>query len=113
MLLPSDGAYQIYLYDNMSGGVGYVYDLAKNRWQEWIKKAIKRLWVSEKHNEECIHGCIKCIVTLNTNNILPRKKAYDYLIDNDLSSPEAPKKAKAPKPKPVLSPEERRAKFKK
>ena len=115
MLLPNDGAYQIYLYDNMSGGVGYVYDLAKNRWQEWIKKAIKRLWVSEKHNDECIHGCIKCIVTLNTNNILPRKKAYDYLI-GEYTPDERVKpreKQNMPMDKPNLTPEERRAKFNK
>jgi hypothetical protein len=115
MLLPSDGAYQIYLYDNMSGGVGYVYDLAKNRWQEWIQKAIKRLWVNEQYNEECIHGCIKCIVTLNTNNILPRKKAYDYLIGEYTPDVRENSQVKLKKliDKPKLTAEERRAKFNK
>ncbi len=113
MLLQSDGAYQIYLYDNMSGGVGYVYDLAKNRWNEWLKKAISRLYVDEKHNEECINGCIKCIVTLNTNKVLPRKKAYDYLIGElPIDDPSAPKPKPRP-PRPKITAEERKNKFKK
>lgn len=113
MLLQSDGKYQIYLYDNMSGGVGYVYDLAKNRWKEWLKKAIDRLYVDNKHNKECINGCIKCIVTLNTNKVLPRRQAYDYLIGEYV-----PKEREKPKVKKIikkieLSTEERRNKFKK
>jgi len=113
MLLQIDGEYQIYLYDNMSGGVGYVYDLAKNRWKEWINKAIERLWVNKKHHEECIHGCIKCIVTLSTNNILPRKEAYSYLKGDEVINNEILKISKPLKPKPTLTPEERRAKFQK
>ncbi len=111
MLLQSNGAYQIYLYDNMSGGVGYVYDLAKNRWKEWFKKAINRLYVSEKHNEECINGCIKCIVALNTNKVLPRKQAYDYLIGKYIPKGKIKYKNRISKPK--LSIEERKNRFKK
>jgi superfamily II DNA or RNA helicase len=112
MLLQSDGVYQIYLYDNLSGGVGYVYDLASNRWDAWLKKAIDRLYVNAKHNNECINGCIKCIVTLNTNKVLPRQKAYDYLTGN--YTPEDRVKSKPiTTRKPELSAEERRKIFKK
>ena len=78
MLLEKNGAFEIHLYDEKSGGVGYVYDLAFNRWQEWEKATIQRLFVDEAHHESCSDGCIKCIVTLSTNNVLPRKEAYDY-----------------------------------
>lgn len=74
-----DGKLGILIYDNQSGGVGYVYDLAKNRWSEWIEKTEQRLFIDEKHNEECISGCIKCVVTMNTNEPLPRKETLDYL----------------------------------
>ncbi len=111
MLLQNDGAYQIYLYDNMSGGVGYVYDLAKNRWNEWIKKSINRLYVNEKHNKECINGCIKCIVTLNTNKILPRREAYDYLIGEYIPDEKVKSKPKKIIKKPKVSTEDRRKKF--
>jgi hypothetical protein len=115
MLLQSDGAYQLYLFDNMSGGVGYVYDLAKNRWKDWLKKVISRLYVSEKHNNECINGCIKCIVTLNTNKVLPRKQAYEYLIGNYMHDEKISTTTRSKKTitRPILSVEERRAKFKK
>ena len=114
MLLQNDESYQIYLYDNMSGGVGYVYDLAKNRWKEWLNKAINRLYVNDKHNNECINGCIKCIVTLNTNKVLPRKQAYEYLIGNYVPEEKTRIKEKPNKiiQKPELSAEERRNKFK-
>jgi hypothetical protein len=67
------------MYDNQSGGVGYVYDLAKNRWNNWIEKTKKRLYIDKEHNEKCISGCIKCVLTMNTNKPLPRKKTLDYL----------------------------------
>ena len=113
MLLQNNGAYQIYLYDNMSGGVGYVYDLAKNRWIEWLKKAIERLKVDKKHHEECINGCIKCIVTLNTNKVLPRKQAYSYLVGEYISEKKVKPKLRKQIIKPKLSDEDRRNKFKK
>lgn len=111
MLLQSDDAYQIYLYDNMSGGVGYVYDLARNRWDEWLDKAKKRLYVNDEHNEECRNGCIKCIVTLNTNKVLPRKEAYDYLIGEYETAQKTSIKTKINKPK--ISDEDRLKRFKK
>ncbi len=110
MLLQNDDAYQIFLYDNMSGGVGYVYDLASNRWSEWLEKSIKRLYVDEKHNEECSNGCIKCIVTLNTNKVLPRKEAYDYLIGEYNPVP-TPKPPEVTVKRPRISLEERRRRF--
>ncbi|PPK61483.1 uncharacterized protein DUF1998 [Malaciobacter marinus] len=74
-----DGKLCILIYDNQSGGVGYVYDLAKNRWEDWLTKTKERLFVDEKHNDECINGCIKCVVTMNTNQPLPRRETLDYL----------------------------------
>ena len=74
-----NGELSILIYDNQSGGVGYVYDLAKNRWNNWIKKTKNRLYIDKKHNDECLHGCIKCVVTMNTNEPLPRKETLDYL----------------------------------
>ena len=59
-----DGKLSILIYDNQSGGVGYVYDLAKNRWNDWLEKTRQRLFIDEKHNEECLNGCIKCVVNL-------------------------------------------------
>ncbi|MDD2949156.1 MAG: DUF1998 domain-containing protein [Sulfuricurvum sp.] len=84
MVLESDGYFNILLYDNQSGGVGYVYDLAKNRWENWIAKAKERLFIDQKHDDECLHGCIKCIVTMNTNEPLPRKETLQYLESKDL-----------------------------
>ena len=49
-----DGKLSILIYDNQSGGVGYVYDLAKNRWHDWLEKTRQRLFIDEKHNEECL-----------------------------------------------------------
>lgn len=111
MLLKDDGVYQLYLYDNLSGGVGYVYDLAYNRWSQWLEKSKERLYVNEKHNEECINGCIKCIVTLNTNKILPRKEAYNYLIGEH--EPEDINEGTVQQniDKPTISREERMRKF--
>jgi hypothetical protein len=94
-------------------GVGYVYDLAKNRWSEWLKKAIERLHVNDIHNKECINGCIKCIVTLNTNKVLPRRQAYDYLQGEYVPEEKIKSKPKKTIKKPELSAEERRNKFKK
>jgi len=74
-----DGKLSILIYDNQSGGVGYVYDLAKNRWNNWIERTRQRLFVDEKHNDECLNGCIKCVVTMNTSEPLPRKETLDYL----------------------------------
>ena len=38
-----------------------------------------RLFIDEKHNEECLNGCIKCVVTMNTSEPLPRRETLDYL----------------------------------
>jgi DEAD/DEAH box helicase domain-containing protein len=76
--IENDNCY-ILMYDNQSGGVGYVYDLAKNRWNNWIKKTKHRLYIDKEHNEKCISGCIKCVLTMNTNKPLPRRKTLDYL----------------------------------
>ncbi|GAB6044811.1 hypothetical protein JCM11957_04090 [Caminibacter profundus] len=69
----------ILIYDNQSGGVGYVYDLAKNRCNNWIGKTKQRLYIDEEHDKNCINGCIKCILTMETNKLLPRKRTLDYL----------------------------------
>jgi len=79
LVVEADGNFNILMYDTQSGGVGYVYDLSKYRWNEWIEKSKARLWIDEKHNEECLNGCIKCITTMNTNEPLPRKATLDYL----------------------------------
>jgi len=113
MLLKDDGAFQLYLYDNLSGGVGYVYDLAYNRWNQWLQKSIERLHVNDKHNEECINGCIKCIVTLNTNKILPRKEAYNYLIGELKTEEHKEVKPKLKTKRPVISEEDRTSRFSK
>ena len=111
MLLKDEGAYQLYLYDNLSGGVGYVYDLAYNRWSQWIEKSKERLYVNEKHNEECINGCIKCIVTLNTNKVLPRKEAYAYLMGEAEVEEEIEVEIEREIERPVISREERMRRF--
>lgn len=89
-----DGKLSILIYDNQSGGVGYVYDLAKNRWNDWIEKTKQRLFIDEKHNEECLNGCIKCVVTMNTSEPLPRRETLDYLKDKGVSKQECCKKDK-------------------
>jgi len=108
-----DGKYILMFYDNQSGGVGYVYDLAKNRWNTWIEKTKERLFIDEKHNEECLNGCIKCVVTMNTNEPLPRKETLDYLVgkNNDIISANGKRKKQIIKPK--ISNSERLKKFKK
>lgn len=102
--------FAILVYDNQSGGVGYVYDLAKNRWNEWLESSKKRLFIDERHNQECVNGCIKCVVTINTNEPLPRKETLDYLENNlSLNVKEEVKKVK----KPTISKEDRFKKFRK
>jgi hypothetical protein len=114
MIIPDAGNYNIFIYDNLSGGVGYVYDLAANRWNRWIEQAKDRLYVDKKHNEECENGCIKCIVTLNTNKPLPRREACEYLCgDNSNNTPEEPMITKESIIRPEISREDRFARFSK
>jgi hypothetical protein len=107
-----DGKLGILIYDNQSGGVGYVYDLAKNRWNDWIEKTKKRLFINEKHNEECLNGCIKCVVTMNTSEPLPRKETLDYLEGKVVQKEDDIKKKKRIVKKEV-SDSDRFAKFRK
>ncbi len=79
LVLESEGKFNILIYDNQSGGVGYVYDLCKYRWHDWIEKTKMRLYIDEQHDNECLYGCIKCVVTMNTENPLPRKETLAYL----------------------------------
>lgn len=88
LIIESDGKFNILMYDTQSGGVGYVYDLSKYRWDEWIEKTKARLFIDEKHNEECLHGCIKCIITMNTNEPLPRRTTLNYLNGEEINKPE-------------------------
>jgi hypothetical protein len=87
LIIESNGKFNILMYDTQSGGVGYVYDLSKYRWDEWIEKTKDRLYLDDKHNEECLNGCIKCIITMNTNEPLPRRATLDYLngVENNFS----------------------------
>lgn len=108
-----DGKLSILIYDNQSGGVGYVYDLAKNRWNDWLEKTRQRLFIDEKHNEECLNGCIKCVVTMNTSEPLPRRETLDYLEGKTISKDEDTKKAKKKIVKKEVSDTDRFKKFKK
>lgn len=107
-----DGKLAILIYDNQSGGVGYVYDLAKNRWIGWLDKTKKRLYIDEKHNEECINGCIKCVVTMNTSEPLPRRETLDYLEGKTISKDEDTKKDKKKIVKKEVSDTDKFNKFK-
>lgn len=107
-----EGRLSILIYDNQSGGVGYVYDLAKNRWHEWLKKTRQRLFIDEKHNEECLSGCIKCVVTMNTSEPLPRRETLDYLEDKIMPKNEDIKIVKKKVVKKYVSDAERFKKFK-
>lgn len=108
-----DGKLGILIYDNQSGGVGYVYDLARNRWNEWIEKTKDRLFIDKKHNEECVNGCIKCVVTMNTSKPLPRRETLDYLEGKVNIKEEEIKKDKKKVVKKEVSEEDRLKKFKK
>lgn len=108
-----DGKLSILIYDNQSGGVGYVYDLVKNRWNDWIEKTKKRLFINEKHNEECLNGCIKCVVTMNTSEPLPRKETLDYLEGKVAQKEDGIKKNKKKVVKKEVSDTDRFKKFKK
>lgn len=108
-----DGKLSILIYDNQSGGVGYVYDLAKNRWNDWIEKTKQRLFIDEKHNEECLNGCIKCVVTMNTSEPLPRKETLDYLEGKVISKEETINKDKKKVVKKEVSDSDRFKKFQK
>jgi len=108
-----DGKLSILIYDNQSGGVGYVYDLAKNRWHDWLEKTRQRLFIDEKHNEECLNGCIKCVVTMNTSEPLPRRETLDYLEDKIMPKNEDIKIVKKKVVKKEVSDTERFKKFKK
>jgi ATP-dependent helicase YprA (DUF1998 family) len=108
-----DGKLNILIYDNQSGGVGYVYDLAKNRWHDWLEKTRQRLFIDEKHNEECLNGCIKCVVTMNTSEPLPRRETLDYLEGKTVSKNEDIKTVKKKVIKKEVSNVDRFKKFKK
>ncbi|MFY4788158.1 DEAD/DEAH box helicase [Aliarcobacter butzleri] len=108
-----DGELSILIYDNQSGGVGYVYDLAKNRWNDWLEKTKQRLFIDEKHNEECLNGCIKCVVTMNTSEPLPRRETLDYLEGKTMPKNEDIKIVKKKNIKKEISEEDRMKRFKK
>ena len=108
-----DGKLSILIYDNQSGGVGYVYDLAKNRWNDWLEKTKQRLFIDEKHNEECLNGCIKCVVTMNTSEPLPRRETLDYLEGKTMPKNEDIKIVKKKNIKKEISGEDRMKRFKK
>lgn len=108
-----DGKLSILIYDNQSGGVGYVYDLAKNRWNDWLEKTRQRLFIDEKHNEECLNGCIKCVVTMNTSEPLPRRETLDYLEGKVMAKDTDTKKEKKKIVKKEVSDTDRFKKFKK
>ena len=108
-----DGKLSILIYDNQSGGVGYVYDLAKNRWNDWLEKTRQRLFINKKHNEECLNGCIKCVVTMNTSKPLPRRETLDYLEGKTMPKNEDTKKYKKKVVKKEMSDTDRFKKFKK
>ena len=108
-----DGKLSILIYDNQSGGVGYVYDLAKNRWNDWLEKTRQRLFIDEKHNEECLNGCIKCVVTMNTSEPLPRRETLDYLEGKTMPKNEDIKIVKKKNIKKEISKEDRMKRFKK
>ncbi|MGH2279577.1 DUF1998 domain-containing protein [Aliarcobacter sp. ERUVET-7] len=108
-----DGKLSILIYDNQSGGVGYVYDLAKNRWNDWLEKTRQRLFIDEKHNEECLNGCIKCVVTMNTSEPLPRRETLDYLEGKTMPKNEDIKIVKKKNIKKEISEEDRMKRFKK
>ena len=111
LVLESDGKFHILMYDTQSGGVGYVYDLSRYRWNDWIEKTKDRLYISEKHDEECLNGCIKCIITMNTSEPLPRRATLDYL-NGDGYIYKTIQKEQVIK-KETLSKEDRMKKFKK
>ncbi|MFY9100127.1 DUF1998 domain-containing protein [Aliarcobacter cryaerophilus] len=106
-----DGKLSILIYDNQSGGVGYVYDLAKNRWNDWLEKTKQRLFIDEKHNEECLNGCIKCVVTMNTSEPLPRRETLDYLECRTMPKNEDIKIVKKKNIKKEISEEDRMKRF--
>ena len=108
-----DGKLSILIYDNQSGGVGYVYDLAKNRWNDWLEKTKQRLFIDEKHNEECLNGCIKCVVTMDTSEPLPRRETLDYLECRTMPKNEDIKIVKKKNIKKEISEEDRMKRFKK
>ena len=108
-----DGKLSILIYDNQSGGVGYVYDLAKNRWNDWLEKTKQRLFIDEKHNKECLNGCIKCVVTMNTSEPLPRRETLDYLEGKAMPKNEDIKIVKKKNIKKEISGEDRMKRFKK
>lgn len=111
LVIESEGKFNILIYDNQSGGVGYVYDLCKYRWHDWIEKTKMRLYINEEHHEECINGCIKCVVTMNTADPLPRKETLNYL--NGKTFETVAKKEKKIVIKKEVNDEERLNKFKK
>jgi hypothetical protein len=79
LTIESNPSYKIVFYDAFSGGVGYVHDLVKDRLTDWLKLAEQKMYGNPKHDQECIGGCIKCIVTLKTENALDRKNGLRYL----------------------------------
>lgn len=113
LLQEVDGNFNILIYDNQSGGVGYVYDLAKNRWNDWIQKTKDRLYINREHNEECLNGCIKCVVTMNTSEPLPRKETLDYLEGKLIFKGESIKKDKKRVEKKEVNDTDRLKKFRK
>jgi len=77
-------AWGVVLYDNVPGGAGHVYELLQCG-TDWLKKTTERMYINEKHHEECIVACLDCLLTFDVQQdmergCMKRKETYEHLM---------------------------------
>ena len=83
----SEGTRGIVLYDNVPGGAGHVYAVAREPKvsREWFETTFRDiLWINDDHHNRCETACLDCLLTFDTqSDILAgkvnRSLAYDVM----------------------------------
>ena len=82
---PAGKHFGITLFDNVPGGAGHVAQLLRPELQNDLLVAAKdRLFVDERHNNNCLTGCLDCVLSFETqrrisSGLFKRREAYDFI----------------------------------
>ena len=73
----------VILYESSAGGCGHMAELVTQA-ASLLQVALRRLYVSERHNELCEYGCLACILTPRSQHevekrLADRRAAVQYL----------------------------------
>ena len=82
ILQPQGSHWRLFMYDNVPGGAGHSNDLF-SLGRKWLEETRKRLFVNLAHHQQCISGCLDCVISYEGQYQLPdslnRKLAHDQL----------------------------------